>query len=186
VQLCALALVFLIAAAIETPSGAQVTPSVEYKAKAAFLFNFVRFVEWPPDAIQSGESPFTLCVFRYDPFGSSLDEVIAKQTLNNRRLVVQRINKPMDLKSCQLVFVSNREEKHLPEILNSLEGASALVVGEGQDFAEHGGAIQFFLENKQLRFAVNLDAVNRARLTVSSKLLALARIVHDKAPAKES
>jgi uncharacterized protein DUF4154 len=178
-QLCALALALLIAAAGEIPTGAQVNPPVEYEAKAAFLFNFVKFVEWPPDAFQSERSPITLCVFRYDPFGSTLDEVIAGQTLNNRRLVVQRINRPLDSKPCQLVFVSNREEKHLPEILKSLEGASALVVGEGEDFAEHGGTIQYFLENKQLRFAVNVDAVQRARLTVSSKLLALARIVHD-------
>jgi uncharacterized protein DUF4154 len=184
VQLCAVALALLIAVADAIPIGAQVNPSVEYQAKAAFLYNFVKFVEWPPDAFQNEKSPITLCVFRYDPFGSALDEVIAGQTLNNRRVVVQRINKLPDLKACQLVFVSDREDKHLPEILDSLEGASALVVGEGEDFAEHSGGIQFFLENKQLRFVVNVDAIQRARLKVSSKLLALARIVHDKGHPK--
>jgi hypothetical protein len=185
VQLCAMALAFFIAVADAIPIGAQVNPSVEYQAKAAFLYNFVKFVEWPPEAFQSGKSPITLCVFRYDPFGSALDEVIAGQTLNNRRLVVQRTNKLPDLKACQLVFVSDKEDKHLPEVLNSLEGASALVVGEGGDFAERRGGIQFFLENKQLRFAVNVDAVQRARLTVDSRLLALARIVHDQGRPKE-
>jgi hypothetical protein len=174
-----MALALLIPVADAIPIGTQGTLSVEYQAKAAFLYNFIKFVEWPPDAFQSEESPITLCVFGYDPFGSALDEVIAGQTLNNRRLVVQRINKLSDLKACQLVFVSDREDKHLPEILNSLAGASALVVGESEDFAEHRGGIQFFLENKKLRFAVNVDAVQKARLTVSSKLLALARIVHD-------
>ncbi len=179
-------LALLIAVADAIPIGAQVklNPSVEYQAKAAFLYNFVKFVEWPPEAFQSETSSITVCVFRYDPFGSALDEVIAGQTLNNRRLVVQRTNKLPDLKACQLVFVSDREDKHLPEVLNSLEGASALVVGEGGDFAEHRGGIQFFLENKQLRFAVNVDAVQRARLTVDSRLLALARIVHDQGRPK--
>jgi hypothetical protein len=82
------------------------------------------------------------------------------------------------------VFVSQREEKLLPEILTSLKGASVLVVGEGTNFAERGGAIQFFLENNKLRFAVNIDAIQRARLQASSKLLALARIAHDNGHAK--
>jgi len=179
VQFCVMALALFIAVTDMIPIWAQVNQSVEYQVKAAFLYNFVKFVDWPPDAFQSEKSPITLCVFRYDPFGSALDEVIAGQTLNNRRLLVQQINKLPDLKACQLVFVSDREDKHLPEILDSLEGASALVVGEGEDFAEHRGGIQFFLENKRLRFAVNVDAIQRARLKVSSKLLALARIVHD-------
>jgi uncharacterized protein DUF4154 len=179
VQLCAMALALLLAVADVIPISAQVNPSVEYQAKAAFLYNFAKFVEWPPDTFQSENSPITLCVFRYDPFGSALDEVIAGQALNNRRLLVQRTNTLPDLKACQLIFVSEREEKHLPEILNSLEGASALVVGESEKFAEHRGGIQFFLENGRLRFAINVDAIQRARLKVSSKLLAIAKIVHD-------
>jgi hypothetical protein len=164
--------------------GAQGNPSAEYQVKAAFLYNFVKFVEWPPEAFQNEKSPITLCVFRYDPFGSALDEVIAGQTLKNRQLQARRITKPQDLKACQLVFVSGKEDKHLPEILESLKGASALVVGEGENFAEHRGGIQFFIENKQLRFAINLDAIQRSRLTVSSKLLAMARIVHDEGSSK--
>jgi len=164
--------------------GAQVNPSAEYQVKAAFLYNFVKFVEWPPEAFQNEKSPITLCVFRYDPFGSALDEVIAGQTLKNRQLLARRINKPQDLKACQLVFVSGKEDKRLPEILESLKGASALVVGEGENFAVHRGGIQFFIENKQLRFAINVDAIQRSRLTVSSKLLAMAKIVHDEGSSK--
>jgi hypothetical protein len=91
-----------------------------------------------------------------------------------------------DLKSCQLVFVSAAEDKRLPEVLNNLKDTSAIVVGEGEGFAEHGGGIQFFLEDNRLRFAVNVDAVQRARLRVSSKLLALARIVHEQDRPKEN
>jgi hypothetical protein len=178
-QLCAMALALLLLVADVAPMWGQVNASVEYQAKAAFLYNFVKFVEWPPDTFQSEKSPLSLCVFRYDPFGSALDEVIAGQALNNRRLLVQRINALPDLKACQLIFVSDREDKHLPEILNSVEGASSLVVGESENFAQHHGGIQFFLENGHLRFAINVDAIQRARLKVSSKLLAIAKIVHD-------
>jgi hypothetical protein len=174
-----MALALFIAVAGAIPICAQENPSIEYQVKAAFLYNFVKFVEWPPDVFEDGKIPITLCVFGYDPFGSALDEVIAGKTLNSRSVVVQRINKLPDLKACQLVFVSGREDKHLPEILNNLEGVSTLVVGEGENFAKHRGGIQFFFENKQLRFAVNVDAIQRTRLRVSSKLLALARIVHD-------
>ena len=179
-----IAVALFIGVADAIPIWAQANPSIEYQAKAAFLYNFIKFVEWPPDVFQDEKNPITLCVFKYDPFGSALDEILAGQTLNNRRVAVQRINKLPDLKPCQLVFVSDREDKHLPEILKSLEGASTLVVGEGENFAEHRGGIQFFFDNKHLRFAVNVDAIQRTRLKVSSKLLALAKIVHDEGHPK--
>jgi hypothetical protein len=162
-----------------TPTRAQTSPSVEYQLKAAFLLNFAKFIEWPPTAFQREKTPITVCIFGYDPFGSTLDEIIQGKTINNREVVARRVNEPPELKTCQLVFVSGREEKSLPEILNSLRGASALVVGESADFAERGGGIQFFLENNKLRFAINVDAIQRAGVQASSKLLALAKIVHD-------
>lgn len=169
----------LLALAGATSILPQASPSVEYQVKAAFLFNFAKFIEWPTNAFQSEKAPITLCVFRYDPFGSALEEVIRGKAINNRELLARRINELPNLKACQLVFVSDREDKHLSEISNSVRGASVLVVGEGEDFAERGGTNQFFLENNKLRFAINVDAIQRARLQASSKLLALARIVHD-------
>lgn len=183
-RLCATALVVLLSLAGATPTGAQATPSVEYQVKAAFLLNFAKFIEWPTNVFQNEKTPLTVCVFRYDPLGSALDEVIRGKSINGREVMARRINELPDLNSCQLVFVSEREEKHLPEILNSLKGASVLVVGEGEDFAERGGGIQFYLEGNRVRFAVNVDALQRGRLSVSSKLLALARIVHDKGHPK--
>ena len=162
-----------------TPARGQANPSVEYQVKAAFLFNFAKFVEWPSDTFVSVNSPIILCVFGYDPLGSALDETIRGKAINNRAVVARRINELPDLKSCQLVFVSSVEYKHLSEVLKSLKGTSALVVGESDGFADCGGGIQIFLEDKKLRFAVNVDAIQRARLAVSSKLLALAKIVHD-------
>jgi hypothetical protein len=183
IPLCIMALLALAGA---IPICPQAAPSVEYQVKAAFLFNFAKFVAWPRDAFPNEKTPITLCVFRHDPFGSALDEVIREKAINNRELLARRVNDLPELKTCQLVFVSGREEKQLPEILTSLKGASALVVGEGEDFAERGGAVQFFLENNKLRFAINVDAIQRARLQASSKLLALARIVHDSGHPKGS
>jgi hypothetical protein len=125
-------------------------------------------------------------VFKHDPFGTALDEVIRGKTINNRVILARRINELPDLKPCQVVFVNSAEDKLLSEILNSLKGTSALVVGESEGFAERGGEIQFFLEDNKLRFAINVDAIHRARLTVSSKLLALAKIVHDQDHRKGS
>lgn len=158
---------------------AQETSTVEYQLKAAFLFNFAKFVDWPPGAFPAPDAPINLCVIGHDPFGPALDELLRGKTINNRPLVPHRIANASELKGCHLVFISLQDEKQLPEILLALKGASSLLVGEAPDFTERGGAIQFFIENNKLRFAINVDAVQRAHLQASAKLLALAKIVHD-------
>lgn len=183
-RICATALgVCLVLAGGHLPR-AQASPSTEYQVKAAFLLNFAKFVEWPAEAFQSEEIPISLCVFRHDPFGSILDEIIKGKTIHNRKVLAQRITEPQGLKLCHLVFVSSREAKLLPSVLNSLRGASALVVGESDNFAAEGGGFQLYLEDNTVHFRANVDALQRARLTVSSKLLALAKIVRDQAPPK--
>ena len=157
---------------------------MEYQVKAAFVLNFAKFIQWPPEVFQDERSPITVCVFRTDPFGDALHEMIRGKNINNRDLLARRVNDVPELSICHIVFVSEKEEGREPEILNRLKGTSALVIGETGRFAERGGGIQFFLENNRLRFAVNIDAVQRAHLTLSSKLLALARIVHDTGYAK--
>lgn len=186
VKFCATVLAALLYLAAASSIRAQAGTSVEYQIKAAFLFNFAKFVDWPPDAFPSDKSPITLCVFRHDPFGSVLDEIIQGKTINNRAILARRTNELPDLKPCQLVFVDKEADKGLSDVLNSLKGTSALVVGESEGFAERGGGIQFFLEDNKLRFAINVDAIQRARLNVSSKLLALARIVHSRENPKGS
>jgi len=166
------------------PARAQTAPSVEYQVKAAFLLNFARFVQWPSDAFEGDSAPITFCVFRQDPFGSALADITQGKSINNRALLVRHVQNLADLKSCQIVFVSDVADKDLPAILDTLKASSALVVGESDGFAERGGGIQFYLEAEKVRFSVNVDATKRARPNVSSKLLALARIVHDANPAK--
>src|ERR1700693_5594080 len=90
----------------------------EYQVKAAFLFNFAKFVEWPLDTFKDDEAPIILCVFGHDPLGSAFDEIIRGKAIDKRAVLARRINELPDLKSCQLVFVSGVEYKHLSEVLN--------------------------------------------------------------------
>jgi hypothetical protein len=151
----------------------------EYEVKASFLYNFAKFVDWPPSAFSDGKAPIALCIFGDDPFGTVLDDMVRGKTINDRQLVTRRVPKPEDLRLCQVVFVNDKENKRLSEIRASLKGSSTLVIGDSDNFADRGGTIQFFLEDSKVHFAINVDALQRAHLSISAKLLALAKIVHD-------
>jgi hypothetical protein len=178
-RLFAIALIVLRGLLGATPIWAQATPPSEYQVKAAFIYNFAKFVDWPPDAFTDEKSPLALCVYGKDPFGSALDDAIRGKSIGTRDLVVRRTRKLQELNACQIVFITSSESDQLPEILDGLHSSSALIVGESPHFAEQGGQIQFLLEDKRIRFSINVDSVNRARFRMSSKLLALAQIVHD-------
>src|ERR1035438_2190430 len=121
---CAMAFVGLLSLVVVIATRGQGNPPVEYQVKAAFLFNFAKFVEWPTDTFQGEETPITLCVFRQDPFGGARDEIIRGKVINYRAVVSRRINELSDLRSCQLVFISSVEDKHLSEVIGSLKGTS--------------------------------------------------------------
>ena len=156
----------------------------EYQVKASFLYNFAKFVEWPPSAFPDANTPIAICIFGDDPFGTTLDDLIRGKTIDSRTLAIRRIHKPEDSKGCQVLFVSLSEDKRLSEIFASLKDSSVLTIGDTDEFADRGGAIQFLLEDAKVHFSINVDAIQRAHLTVSAKLLALAKIVHDGAHPK--
>ena len=151
----------------------------EYEIKAAFLYNFAKFVEWPPSAFTDPKQPLSVCVFGRDPFGHSLEEAMDGKSVGNRPVILGRARQLADLAGCHVVFVSALESPRLVEILGGMRGHNILLVGESEGFASAGGIIQFVLEQNRVRFAINPDAANRAGLKISSKLLALATIVHD-------
>jgi YfiR/HmsC-like len=160
-------------------ASAQETGASEYQLKAAFLFNFAKFVGWPPSSFASPQAPFTICLLGADPFGQVIEETLRGQMIRGRRVTVQRARNAEQLRQCQMVFISSFESARLPAILHSLRGASVLVVGETPGFAAAGGAIQFDLVHDHVRFSINPAAAERAGLRVSSTLLSLATIVHD-------
>jgi len=159
------------------------TPS-EYDVKAAFLYNFVKFVQFPPDAIPAQGTPIQLCIFGSDPFGGSLDAAIQGKSIEGHSLVTRRVANVGEMKTCQVIFISAQDKSKVPELLESARGSGALLVGESAQFAEMGGHIQFTREGSKVRFAINPDAAGRSGLEISSKLLALASIVHDKPAAR--
>ena len=151
----------------------------EYQLKAAFLFNFAKLIEWPLTAFADLQSPFTIGVFGKDPFGSSLDEAFANKNIGDRPIVMQRLKDKTELRHCHVVFVSSSEAELVANIVESLQGTNVLLVGESAGFAEAGGVIEFTREDKYVRFTINPDAGGRASLKISSRLTALAKIVHE-------
>jgi hypothetical protein len=175
----------LPASAPATDGGADEAPT-EYQVKAAFLFNFARFVEWPPSAFETATSPIGVCVLGDDPFGESLNRVVAGKTLGDRTMMVRRGKKLRELGGCEILFISASERPRLPEILEELRTTPVLTVGEGDDFATRGGEVQFILEDSHVHLLINVDATERAGLKVSSKLLSLAHVVHGDPLRKKS
>jgi YfiR/HmsC-like len=158
----------------------QSSGTTSYEVKTAFLFNFAKYIDWPASSFASSKSPFTICVLGQDPFGNILDETLLGKVIESRSLVIRRLKDKTEARSCQMVFVCASESAHLPEILASVHGANVLLIGETAGFALLGGTIEFTLdENNRVRFTINSDAAGRSGLNFSSKLLALAKIVHD-------
>ncbi|HKF51317.1 MAG TPA: YfiR family protein [Candidatus Acidoferrales bacterium] len=153
---------------------AQQSKPSEYQVKAAYLYNFSRFVEWP--AAERGE-PFAICVLGKDPFGTILDATVSGQGTGTQNLVAKRVTKPQDALACQILFVGNSEEDHLKEILAVLGKASVLTVSDIPRFSERGGMIEFLLKGDRVRFEVNLSNAVNAGLSVSSDLLKVALAV---------
>jgi hypothetical protein len=157
----------------------QAEPLSEYRVKAVFLYNFAKFVEWTPARSTATHEPIILGVVGDDPFGEVLEQTIKGKTVNGRELVVKRFPHPSEARACQVLFISSSEKKRLRSIFESLRGASVLTVGETEGFAQLGGIVNFVLEDNRVHFEVNVDAAERAKLKISSKLLSLARIVKD-------
>ncbi len=170
----------LLLAGLLAAAAPQEREAPEYEIKAAFLYNFATFVEWPSSAFPEKDSPFTVGVMGKDPFGTGLEEAFQGKTVNGRRIVVRRGADLKDLGACQLLFVSGSEADRAPKILESLKGRPTLTVGDMGGFAAMGGCINFTIEGPKIRFEINPGVAKRSGLTVSSKLLRLARIVGEK------
>jgi hypothetical protein len=145
----------------------------EYQVKAAFLYNFVKFVDWP--ATPAGqEGPIEICVLGKDPFGGALERVVKGKTVNARQLVIRRIGEIAAARSCQVLFVSLSEAGRVSEIATAVRGRNVLTVSDVDRFCERGGIINFLMEGQRVRFRINTKTAAAAGLTISSKLLQLA------------
>ena len=162
------------------PATAQDRPKApEYRIKAAFLYNFTLYAEWPPESFAKPDSPIVLAVAGEDPFGNELDAAVRGKTVKGRSIEVHRYARAGDIDPCHLLFLDNAEARNLPQILRRFEDLPPLTIGETEDFTRAGGSVRFFVEGNKVRFEVNTDAVARARVRMSSKLLSLAKVVRD-------
>ena len=160
-----LAAIFFIAVA-GMLCGAQ--PALEYQVKAAFLLNFVRFVEWPAAAL-ANDAPFNVCLAGGDPFGPAIDQIVEGESVNGHKVIVTRIREGQQA-SCQVLYMTGGQAMNAA-------GPGVLTVGEGDEFIHRGGIIAFVIDSRRVRFDINLKAAGNAGLKLSSKLLAVARSI---------
>ena len=159
--------VFALLFASASVSAQDVT--LEYRVKAAYIYNFVRYVEYPPEAL--GESPINICVAGRNPFGSLLDELVHGEDVAGRMLIVRVILEPEP--GCHVIFIPRGAA--MPSYMRAVGIAPVLTVGETPEFAEAGGMITFVQDGRNVRFEINQEAAAKARLQISSRLLRLAR-----------
>ncbi len=169
----ALALLAALAPAVR----AERVPS-EYEVKAVFLYNFAKFVEWPAGAFARTDGAVVLGVFGDDPFGVALDRIARQQNVKGRRIVIRRGRSLEELGHVHVLFVNVPDDaSSLPKFIRAASTGHRLVVGDSEYFASRGGAVGFFVEKQRVRFVVNLGAIDRAGLKMSSKLLAIAKVI---------
>src|SRR2546426_8843622 len=132
--------------------------SREYDLKAAFLFNFAHFVEWPPDAFPADDTPFIIGVLGEDPFGKSLDDMVIDERVRNRRLAVRRFRDVKEISWCHILFVSDAHSRDLENLRRRPGGASILTVGETDDFDSHAGIVRFLTAGNKVGLRINLKA----------------------------
>src|SRR5271154_5533196 len=138
--------VLVLFVSLTSPNAIAQGVANEYQVKAAFLYNFAKFVEWPDGTFANSTSALTVCVLGKDPFGKVLDDAILGKRIAGHPAMLARAMRTQDLPECQIIFVSASDSPQLPEILRGLQGRKVLVVGESKNFAGSGGAIQFVLE----------------------------------------
>jgi hypothetical protein len=149
----------------------------EYAIKAAYLFNFASYVTWPKGTFPDEQAPFLIGEIGDTPIDPYLDRIAARKKVNGRPIVVGHFDSPKDYQPCQILFVGGLSESQQRAVLQQVEKAPVLVVGETPGFAQHGGIVNFYIAENNVRFEINRDAAEKRNLKISSKLLALARIV---------
>ncbi|HEV2437629.1 MAG TPA: YfiR family protein [Verrucomicrobiae bacterium] len=160
--------------AFGSPVRAQDAGPTEYQIKAAFLYNFVKFVDWPTQAYVGPTSPAVIGVLGENVFGDNLAKTIHNKVIHHHPLQFKQFDSVAEVTNCQVLFISASERNRFPQILAALRGKSILTVSESGRFIPAGGMINFILVNRKVRFQINNLAARQAGLSISSDLLNLA------------
>jgi hypothetical protein len=150
----------------------------EPSLKAAFVYNFAKFTEWPPDVLPAADS-LSACVLGDPSVEEALARTVKGRLLSGHTISVTRVQLEGPLRSCHLLYLSGLTAQQMAAVVTAVQGASVLTISDADDFALLGGIAHVFIENGRMRFDLNLDLARRSRLQLSSKVLALAKQVID-------
>ena len=175
------ALVALGAVGVHAHAEESVTD--EYQVKAAFLYNFAKFVVWP-SSTPGSSSVIAICVLGQNPFGRVLEDTVSGKTVDGKAFVVRRVSGGKAAALCQILFVSASERARYGAILGELRTGGVLTVGETEGFIEEGGIVNLKLDGGKIQIQINITAADQAGVRISSKLLSLAQIIRKPAQVK--
>jgi len=153
----------------------QAPPPSEYQMKAAFLFNFAKFVEWPVMVFKSPDQPIAICTLDENPFGSSLDDITRDKTVGNRKFAIRKVSNIEEVSKCHILFVGASQLKVFRSFPGNLTRFAILTVGEDEDFIANGGIVNLKLKDARIQIEIDIGGAERAHLRISSKLLSLAK-----------
>lgn len=159
------------------PARAESPDTLRTKVKAAYLFNFIKFVDWPTRAAASGTKPIRICVVGTDPVTALLQQLAGRQVKGRPLAVEHRLPEENGLDHCQVLFISQSEHQRLPQLLQHLPSTGVLTVSDIDQFCSHGGVIGFVLEEDRIKIEINLRTARKTHLKISAKLLEVARVV---------
>lgn len=150
----------------------------EYPLKALFLYNFAGYVEWPSGTFASDETPFTIGVLGTASIDETLNQIAASKKVAGRKIEIDHFVSMKDLKPCQILFIAHSVPPAMQKAaIEAMKNHPVLIVGESEGFASDGGSINFFVQANKMRFEINVATIKQQQLKVSSKLLAMAKIV---------
>lgn len=152
----------------------------EYQVKAAFLYNLIKFTDWPANSFTASEAPIVIGIVGEDPFGQTIDDLVRGETVCARPLVIRRLKADEDLSRCHVLFISKSEKDRGTQILNQVKRRPVLTVSDTPGFAEQGGMVTLLLASKTVKLEINQAVAADAGLRISAKLLKLARLTKTK------
>jgi hypothetical protein len=155
--------------------------SLEYRVKAAFLYKFASFVEWPAGTFANDTAPFNLCILGSDPFGGRIEEAVAGQSVGGHRVVLRKIDVAEPGSRCHAMFVSASGAQSAADALKAVSGTPTLTVTDSA-LGSTAGIVHFVIVDDRVSFDIDNVAAARNRLVISSKLLAVARRLNTSRP----
>lgn len=151
---------------------------LEYRVKAAFLYNFAKFVSWPARKLPGSDDPIRFCILASDPLVPALQDALNGKSIDQHPLLLQLVPRSEDMRACDVAYLGAVDTAKLPAVLTALAGSGALTVYEGEH-TQSAGVVRFYLDERKVRFEINTAAAEREGLTLSSRLLGVASVVRE-------